>query len=138
MNAGLQFFTPFKRTFDKPLDVDLVFDTLDQLNQYLANPARYAGQVVTCKEAEGKIFVLSNNKNQWLLASANPDNYDKHFTIPITHTLEEVIEHKLGKKPAVQIIDEHGNKCIADITHIDLNTTKISFNDYFSGKIIFN
>ncbi len=138
MTTGLQFFTPFKRAFNKPLDVDLVFDTLDQLNQYLSNPARYAGQVVTCKQAEGKIFVLSNDKNQWLIAAGNEQNYDKHFSVPVIHKTEEVIEHNLGKKPSVQVIDEEGNKCIADIQHIDQNNTKVSFNDYFTGKITFN
>ncbi len=138
MTTGLQFFTPFKRTFDIPLDVDLVFDTLAELNQYLTNPARYSGQIVTCRQAEGKIFVLSNDKNQWLIAAGNEENHDKHFSIPVTHTMEEVIEHNLGKKPSVEILDNSGSKCIADIQHIDDNNTKISFNDYFTGKITFN
>ncbi len=115
-----------------------VFDTLDEMDQFLTNPARHAGQMVLCKQAEGKIFVLSNDKNQWLIAAGNQENYDKHFSIPVTHTLEEVIEHNLGKKPSVQILDEHGNKCIADIQHIDQNNIKISFNNHFTGKVTFN
>ncbi len=115
-----------------------VFDTLDELEQYLMSPARYAGQMVLCKEAEGKIFVLSNDKSQWLLAAGNQDYYDKHFVLPITHKLQEVIAHNLGKKPSVEILDEQGNKCIAEVQHMDENTTKITFIDPFTGKVTFN
>lgn len=128
----------------KELDPDNIqaktklFETLEQLEQHLSDPQRYAGQIVTCKEAEGKIFVLSNNKDQWLIAAGNEDNYDKHFAFPLTHTMEEIILHNLGKEPAVEILDQQGNKCIADIKHIDQNNTKISFNNYFTGKVTFN
>jgi hypothetical protein len=115
-----------------------VFDTLDELEQYLMSPARYAGQMVLCKEAEGKIFVLSNDKSQWLLAAGNEQNHDKHFKFHVTHTLEEIIEHNLGKKPAVQILGQDNAKCIADVEHINENQTKISWLDYFTGTIIFN
>ena len=36
------------------------------LNSYLTDDKRYAGMIVTCKEQEGKIFVLNNDKNEWL------------------------------------------------------------------------
>lgn len=115
-----------------------VFETLDELNQHLESASRYPGQVALCKEAEGQIFVLSNDMSQWLLAAGNEDYYDKHFVLHITHKLQEVIAHNLGKKPSVEILDEQGNKCIAEVQHLDENTTKISFIDPFSGKVTFN
>jgi hypothetical protein len=138
MSQGLQFFTPFSRTFDGPLDVSLVFDTTADMNNYLLNPARYPGQIVACKQEEGKIFVLSNSKNSWLLASGNQEVADKHLVYVINHKTEEIIEHNLGKKPAVQIFTNDGDLCIADVQHIDINTTKINFNNTFSGKVTFN
>ncbi len=138
MSQGLQFFTPFLRTFDGPLDVSQVFDTTAAMNDYLENPARYPGQIVACKQEEGKIFVLSNSRNQWLLAGSNGQDADKHLLYVINHKTEEIIEHNLGKKPAVQVIDQSGEKCLADIQHLDNNTTKIIFLTHFSGKVTFN
>lgn len=137
MGQGLQFFTPFQRTFEGPLDVSVVFDTLEKMNQYLLNAARYAGQIVSCKQAEGSIFVLSNDRSQWLVVSPG-QTADKHFNISITHSAMEIIQHNLGKKPAVQIISPGNEKVIADVEHLDENTTKVTFLDYFTGTVIFN
>lgn len=138
MSQGLQFFTPFSRTFDSPLDVSLVFDSVADMNNYLLNPARYAGQIVACKQEEGKIFVLSNSRDSWLLASGNQESEDKHLVYVINHKTEEIIEHNMGKKPAVQVINSAGEMCLADIQHIDNNTTKLIFLTHFSGKVTFN
>ena len=46
-----------------------VFDTLAELNAYLNDPNRYAGQLATCKEAEGDVFILNNTKDEWILAA---------------------------------------------------------------------
>ena len=56
----------FKRQYAAPLDVDLVFDTLVDMNDYLTSGVRYAGQIVSCKENEGKLFVLNNARDAWL------------------------------------------------------------------------
>lgn len=56
------------RSADKP-PLSKVFDTLAEMSQYLTNPARYAGQIVSCKEAEGDIFILSNTMDSWILAA---------------------------------------------------------------------
>ncbi len=119
-------------------NIGLTFLTRDLMDEYLLNPHRYAGQMATCNEEEGKLFVLSNSKNDWLLASANQEHHDKNVVYAVNHKLEETIEHNLGKTPAVQIFNTNNKKCIADIDHIDNNTTKIKFFDYFSGKITFN
>lgn len=63
---------------------------------------------------------------------------DKHYTYPINHQIETVVQHNLEKKPAVQVVDEDGNICFPDITHIDLNHTKINFTESFTGNATFN
>lgn len=139
MSKGLQFFTPFSRTFEGPLDVDQVFDTITGLQEYLENPARFAGQIATCKEKEGSLFILSNDRSQWLEhQSADATSQDMHLAFPVLHTLEVTVEHNMDKKPAVQVLDGNGNKVLAAVTHIDEKTTRISFLDYFSGIITFN
>lgn len=63
---------------------------------------------------------------------------DKHFLFQITHKLFEVISHNLGKNPSVSVLDNENESVIADIEYIDKETVKVTFNDYFTGKIIFN
>ena len=64
--AKIQFPLQFERQYSNPIDIDMVFETSSILNSYLTDDKRYAGMVVTCKEQEGKIFVLNNDKNEWL------------------------------------------------------------------------
>ena len=64
--AKIQFPLQFERQYSNPIDIDMVFETTSILNSYLTDNKRYAGMVVTCKEQEGKIFVLNNDKNEWL------------------------------------------------------------------------
>lgn len=64
--AELIFPLSFKRQYGGSLDTDLVFETIVDRDTYLTNPLRYAGQIVACKELEGKIFVLNNAMDEWL------------------------------------------------------------------------
>ena len=64
--AKIQFPLQFERQYSNPIDIDMVFETTSSLNSYLTDDKRYAGMVVTCKEQEGKIFVLNNDKDEWL------------------------------------------------------------------------
>mgnify|MGYP001255336486 CR=1 FL=1 len=63
--AEILFPLQFKRQYAAPLDVDVVFQTSAAMNTYLSNPLRYAGQIVSCLENEGKIFVLNNAQTIW-------------------------------------------------------------------------
>lgn len=63
---------------------------------------------------------------------------DKHFEYHVNHKLIEVIQHNLGKKPSVSILEADAFNCLADIEHLDENCVKISFSDFFTGKITFN
>ncbi|HMM12448.1 MAG TPA: hypothetical protein PKE03_10180 [Bacteroidales bacterium] len=63
---------------------------------------------------------------------------DKHLTFHVSNKLFEVINHNLGKNPAVSVVDSDNEKVIADVEYIDNDTVKVSFTDFFTGKIIFN
>jgi hypothetical protein len=63
--AKLNFALQFDRLYSGPLDIDAVFTTTSALNAYLTNGKRYAGQMATCLEQPGKIFVLNNAKDAW-------------------------------------------------------------------------
>ena len=65
--AKIQFPLQFERQYSNPIDIDMVFETTTILNSYLTDDKRYAGMIVTCKEQEGKIFVLNNDKDEWLI-----------------------------------------------------------------------
>jgi hypothetical protein len=64
--AELQFPLQFKRQYSGPLDADLVFDTIVNKNTYLSSPLRYAGQICSCVEENGKIFILNNTLDEWV------------------------------------------------------------------------
>ena len=64
--ANLSFPLRFKRQYSGSLDPDLTFDTIVELNSYLTNGARYPGQIVSCIETEGKIYVLNSTGTNWI------------------------------------------------------------------------
>lgn len=63
---------------------------------------------------------------------------DKNLVLPVNYKLFEVIAHNLGKQPAVSVLDSDNLEGLADIEHIDDNTVKVTFSNYFTGKIVFN
>ena len=66
--AKMEFPLRFKRQYAGSLDVDEVFETSLEMEEYLTDPARYAGQMATCLEEEGVIYVLNNALDEWLVA----------------------------------------------------------------------
>jgi hypothetical protein len=55
----------FKRQFSGPLDLDLVFSTTLQRNNFLTQERRYAGQIVTDLQ-DGKIYQLNAARDKWI------------------------------------------------------------------------
>lgn len=86
MTAVQQFTKPFKRLFNKPLDIDLVFETYVAMQAYLSSGNRYSGMVVTCKENEGQIYILNNTGTAWL----SPISEGDHNRI---HALDSILDH---------------------------------------------
>ena len=64
--ANLLFPLPFTRQFEGPIDTEMVFETTAALNDYATSPRRYAGQIATCKEQPGALFVMASDKSAWL------------------------------------------------------------------------
>lgn len=48
------------------------------------------------------------------------------------------ITHNLGKKPSITIMDDSGNMLIPDITYVDDNTVRLTFNTPMSGVAYLN
>ena len=70
---AVDFPLQFKRQFAKSLDVDSTFLTTVELNAYLTNPLRYVGQLATCDEEEGKLYILNKTKDAWLVLGQKGD-----------------------------------------------------------------
>ncbi len=87
-----------------------------------------------------------DDKGKWI--RANPDTGgieyteapkdDKHLTVPISHSIESVVQHNMNKHPAIQVKSGDDDIIISDIQHIDANNTKLTFETYFTGTVIFN
>lgn len=66
MAARLSFPLSFKRQLPAPLDVDTLFETVVDLEAYLSSAVRYPGQVASCLETEGTLYVMSNDLSRWI------------------------------------------------------------------------
>ena len=84
---------------------------------------------------ENKYWVLFDLK---IIINASGKYSDKHYSFPINHQTEVVIQHNLNKRPAVELLDSEGNFCFSNINHIDNNQTRIQTNEPFTGVAIFN
>ena len=62
----ISFGSQFIRQYAAPIDRDMVFLTVAMAQDYLSSPRRYQGQIMTCLEKEGSIFVLNNTKDTWI------------------------------------------------------------------------
>ena len=49
-----------------------------------------------------------------------------------------VIQHNLGKKPSVTVVDSADSVVIGEIEYLSLNSIKLTFAGAFSGKAYFN
>lgn len=49
-----------------------------------------------------------------------------------------VVGHNLGRFPNVQVTDSAGSIIVVNVTHIDVNTTSLSYNAAFVGKAMFS
>ena len=49
-----------------------------------------------------------------------------------------IVQHNLGKKPAITVSDSAGTIVVGQYTYLDDNTVKLEFVGAFSGKAYFN
>lgn len=66
MTAKMIFPLQFTRQYKGPMDADVLFETNTEMQAYLSNDLRYGGMLVTCKEHEGKLFILNNAETAWI------------------------------------------------------------------------
>lgn len=71
--------------------------------------------------------------------SASADIGDKSFTFTQSIPSDTwTIEHGLGKKPSVTVVDSADNVVVGNVQYIDLNSLEITFVGAFSGKAYLN
>lgn len=55
-----------------------------------------------------------------------------------TASAKWIVEHNLGKYPAITVVDSAGSVVIGDYQYVDLNTVVLEFSAAFSGRAYFN
>jgi hypothetical protein len=60
------------------------------------------------------------------------------FTQPFTNQSSVTVNHNLGKRPSVAVIDSASDEVTCDVHHIDLNSLQIVFSASFTGNVIYN
>ena len=64
---------------------------------------------------------------------------DKHYTHVQTDAAKEwVVTHRLGKHPAISVVDGNGIEIFALIKHIDDSVAKIQFPTAMAGRAYCN
>ena len=64
---------------------------------------------------------------------------DKNFKQDFVNTTSVVVNHSLGKRPAITVIDSANTEIVADIEHNTNNTCTVSWNGgIFSGTVFCN
>ena len=124
--AKIQFPLQFERQYSNPIDIDMVFETTSILNSYLTDDKRYAGMIVTCKEQEGKIFVLNNAKNEWLTFDSSL--YEKTANKVTTFNNPTDIEY-----PSAKLVKDYVD---AKVSTVYKPQGSLAFNDLVVGLLI--
>jgi hypothetical protein len=100
--------------------------------------------------ADGRNIELQSNSThiQWryvgdvtwtnLVALEDLQAEDKHFSVGFSDTSEVLVEHNLGKLPAVSIHDTAGDEVEGDIEHLSTNEFRVRFSANNSGIITAN
>ncbi len=83
---------------------------------------------------DGKIYLGKVQIDE--LAPGIADKHYRHYQdVPSS---QWIIQHNLGKKPSVEVIDSAGTKVEGEIEYIDDNMVRIKFTSEFSGVAICN
>lgn len=94
-------------------------------------------EVVNCDEIELEMasFDEINVKDQQIITEGGDKNYLHKQNIPSD---EWVINHNLGKYPAVSIMDSAKNEVVGEIIYHNENSLTAKFKGEFSGKATLN
>lgn len=81
-------------------------------------------------------FILGKLEESWDYTEELKDK--KYEYIKGTPSATWVINHNLGKKPSVTVIDSAGTEVEGQVVHTDINNLIITFSAAFSGKAYLN
>lgn len=96
----------------------------------LPNPTLAASGVSAGTYAKAKITVDSKGRVTTAIAGV--------VITPFTSQTSISVNHNLGYKPAVVVVDSAGDVCEGTVHHTDDNNLTVSFSASFSGTIICN
>lgn len=63
---------------------------------------------------------------------------DAHKAMAFTAAAVVTLDHNLGKRPAVSVVDSAGSEWVIEVEHLSANTCQITFDHPFSGTAYFN
>lgn len=70
-----------QRLYSLPFDSTDVVETLSGLTTYLSNESRYGGQIITCNEKEGSIFILNKTRDGYFEISSTGGTTNLSFDV---------------------------------------------------------
>jgi len=85
------------------------------------------------------ISAVAQPKTSISIAGIQVGKGDSHFTFS-QDTPESIweVQHNLGKKPSVTVVDSGESVVVGEIEYINLNSVRLTFAGAFSGKAYFN
>lgn len=93
------------------------------------------------KLPNGTLPEVTPDMNGWYLTTDGNIIYwgqKEYVFVQTTASDEWVIEHKMGKTPAVTIVDDDGKMIMGDIIYVDANNVLIKFSEAVSGSAYLN
>jgi len=143
MTQQIQFINQFKRQYAGALDPDIIFATKAEMQDYLINPLRYAGMIVTCNELEGKIFVLNNAKTVWTDVVGGYNYYNMWYGVKMlvgqtSPTLTRIGNTDLHKVAGGLPVNTKMRRCLVKngVVNYYLHPTNSALRDTGSAAIL--
>lgn len=125
--SELLFPLQFKRQYAEALDPDVTFTTVLELNNYLYDAVRYPGQIATCQEKEGYLFIMNNARNAWIEFSTDVEPITKN-NINATITVGGISKGTLIS--AGTRLEDILNNILSPYVSSKLKTFNVSLNPY--------
>ena len=97
-----------------------------------------SGDTVNIVTAQGESTVLKVDQDATAVGISAVKT-DAHYThTQSVPSSEWTVQHNLGKKTSVTVVDSADAIVFGDVNYIDSNNVTITFNGAFSGKAYFN
>lgn len=118
----------FRRIYSGPIESTEQFTSSTDLNNYLTNPARYAGQLVTLIEnGEVYLYLLDANKDNWVGVKTTSDVITVNAKTGVVVLDADDIDdtntvHKFVTATQISEFHTHSNKSILDNTEESFTT----------------